>query len=263
MKILLTLWYFALFSLSTAVLPLLESRSANFYYSPITSQQESGFISIFDGKTLEGWAGDDPFWSVKDGAIHGEITPETLIDRNRFLIYKGDIPADFELKLEYRISPSGNSGINYRSEVVEGINYYALKGYQFDLDGANNLTGSCYEERIRSTLARIGEQTELPSIPDAGALSYRQKNLWTARKITNVLGSPLELVNQINVGGWNQVHLVARGYHMQHYVNGVLMSEVFDQDTVNRRSDGLIGVQVHIGPPMTIEYRNIRIRALE
>lgn len=116
-----------------------------------SSSSEAGFRSIFDGVSLNDWVGDDPYWSVKDGAIHGEITPETIIDRNRFLIYKGDIPADFELRLEYRISGAGNSGINYRSEIVEGIGYYAMKGYQFDLDGAKDLTGSNYEERVRCT----------------------------------------------------------------------------------------------------------------
>ena len=227
--------------------------------SESTTNQE--FVSIFNGKNLDGWAGDDPYWSVKDGAIHGEITPSTLIDRNRFLIYKGDIPANFELKLEYRISADGNSGINYRSEVVEGINYYALKGYQFDLDGANNLTGSCYEERARSTLAKIGEQTELPTVPH-DSINYRVKNHWTAKKVTGDLGSRVDLVEHIRKGEWNQVHLVVNGYHMQHYVNGVLMSEIFDKDTINRRSDGLLGVQVHIGPPMTVEYRNIRVKKL-
>ncbi len=226
------------------------------------SAGEKGFVSIFDGESFDGWVGDDPYWSVKNGAIHGEITPETIIDRNRFLIYQGDIPADFELKLEYRISEKGNSGINYRSEVVEGINYYALAGYQFDLDGAKNLTGSNYEERNRSTLASIGEVTELPTVEGSRSLEPRVKNYWTARVVTDTLGTRTQLTAHIRDGQWNEVHLIVRGYHMQHFVNGVLMSEVRDQDTINRRKDGLLGVQVHIGPPMTIEYKNIRIKDL-
>jgi hypothetical protein len=223
---------------------------------------EPGFFSIFNEISLDGWVWDDPYWSVRDGAIHGEITPETLIDRNRFLIFKGDIPADFELKLEYRISEAGNSGINYRSEVVEGINFYALAGYQFDLDGAKNLTGSNYEERNRSTLASIGEVTELPTVEGSVSLEPRVRNFWTARIVRDTLGSKEQLTANIKEGQWNQVHLVVRGHHMQHFVNGVLMSEVMDMDTINRRKDGLLGVQVHIGPPMTIEYRNIWVRDL-
>jgi len=225
--------------------------------------QDEGYKSIFNGQNFEGWVGDDPYWSVKDSAIHGEITAETIIDRNRFLIYQGDIPADFELRLEYRISQAGNSGINYRSEIVEGLDYYALKGYQFDLDGAKNLTGSNYEERVRSTLAKIGEVTELPTVEGSVSLKPREQNFWTARVVTDTLGSKEQLTRQIADGQWNKVHLIVNGYHMQHFINGVLMSEVVDKDTVNRRSDGLLGVQVHIGPPMTIEYRNIMVRDLK
>jgi hypothetical protein len=227
-----------------------------------TSNTQDGFVSIFDGKSLDGWAGDEPYWSVKEGAIYGEITPETLIDRNRFLIYKGKIPSDFELKLEYRISDNGNSGINYRSEVVEGINYYALKGYQFDLDGANQLTGSNYQERMRATLAKIGEKTELPVPDNPESLEYRVKNHWTIRKVVGSLGTREALTSSIQKGTWNEAHLVVKGYHLKHYVNGVLISEVMDKDSVNRRSGGLIGVQVHIGPPMTVAYRNIRVKDL-
>lgn len=221
------------------------------------------FVSIFDGKSLEGWVGDEPYWRVVNGAIHGEITPETLIDKNRFLIYQGDIPSDFELKLDYRISEQGNSGVNYRSDVVEGIDFHALKGYQFDLDGANNLTGSNYEERIRSTLAQIGEQTELPVPDDPESLEYRVKNFWTARKVLGSLGSREDLTSRIRKGDWNEVHLVVSGFQMEHYVNGVLISQVLDNDSVNRRSDGMLGVQVHIGPPMTVEYRNICIKEIK
>ena len=161
--------------LSTTVPEELRAQAINESTVVDASADQDGFVSIFDGKSLDDWAGDEPYWRVKDGAIYGKITPETVIERNRFLIYKGTIPNDFELKLEYRISEKGNSGINYRSEVIEGINYYALKGYQFDLDGANDLTGSNYQERMRSTLAKIGEQTELPVPDNPESLEYRVK----------------------------------------------------------------------------------------
>src|SRR5690606_37135168 len=110
---------------------------------PIT-KVEASFKSIFDGKTLDGWDGDPVYWSVKDGAITGEITPETLLKANTFLIWQGGQPGDFELKAEFKISEGGNSGINYRSEMVEEVPF-ALKGYQADIDGKNNYTGQNYE----------------------------------------------------------------------------------------------------------------------
>src|SRR3954454_4478476 len=79
---------------------------------------EPGFKPIFDGKTLDGWAGDPKYWRVENGSLVGEITPETVIKSNTFIIWQGGAPADFELKADYRITSAGNSGINYRSLVV-------------------------------------------------------------------------------------------------------------------------------------------------
>ena len=225
-------------------------------------EKEDGFVSIFDGQTLDGWVGDEPYWSVKDGAIHGQITDSTIIKRNRFLIYQGEVPNDFELKVEYRVSENGNSGINYRSEVVKGIDFHALKGYQCDIDGQKRYVGSNYEERIRRTLASTGEVVTLPDTVDAASLNYAQRNMWTIRHVTGQTGLIEDILSNIKENDWNKVHLIVKGNRLQHYINGQLMSDVTDNDTANRRMDGKIGVQVHMGPPMTIEYRNFRIKAL-
>ena len=145
-----------------------------------TTQKEAEYVSLFDGKTLDGWIGDKPYWSVRDGAIFGQITEETLIKKNRFLIYQGEVPGDFELRAEFRVSARGNSGINYRSEVVEDVEFHALRGYQCDIDGRNRYTGSNYEERRRTTLASIGELVLVPEVEDSGALKYVSRNRWTA-----------------------------------------------------------------------------------
>ena len=111
---------------------------------------QKGFVSIFDGKSLNGWEGDSTYWRVENGSIVGEITPATLLKRNSFLIWRGGTPADFELTLEFKISQAGNSGINYRSEELKDLPF-AVKGYQLDIDGANRYTGQNYEERGRTT----------------------------------------------------------------------------------------------------------------
>src|SRR5205085_1849679 len=112
---------------------------------------EPGFEPIFDGKTLSGWEGDPKYWSVVDGAMVGQITPETVIKSNTFIIWQGGSPGDFELKVKYRITAAGNSGINYRSTVVPDAvtpaNKFAMRGYQLDIDGANRYTGNNYEEK--------------------------------------------------------------------------------------------------------------------
>src|ERR1700730_9487593 len=99
-----------------------------------------GFVTIFDGKTLNNWIGDTTYWKVEDGCLVGVVTPATLLKRNTFIIWQGQMPESFEIKVEFKVSAKGNSGINYRSERVEG-EPYALRGYQADLNGPNQYTG--------------------------------------------------------------------------------------------------------------------------
>jgi hypothetical protein len=125
-----------------------------------SQNNEKGFVDIFDGKTLNNWEGDPTYWRVENGNLVGEITPQTLLKTNSFIIWKGGEPANFELKGEFNITEKGNSGINYRSEKLKDIPF-ALKGYQADIDGANRYTGQNYEERGRTTLAYRGQITSI------------------------------------------------------------------------------------------------------
>ena len=227
--------------------------------SPIPRNKD-GFIPIFDGKTLNGWDGDPTYWSVKNGCIVGTVTPTTLLKRNTFLIWRGGLTTDFELKVDYRISKDGNSGINYRSEEVKNIPY-ALRGYQADIDGKNRYTGQNYEERGRCIVAFRGQKVVLPNVKQP-LQSLVEKNVWTASVVTGSLGSADSLTTYIHEG-WNACHIIVRGNHLQHYVNGVLMSDVTDNDTTNRKFSGLLGVQVHVGGPMKVEYRNFMLKQLK
>lgn len=225
--------------------------------------EDGGFVSIFDGKTLRDWDGDPTYWRVEDGNLVGEVTPATILKRNSFIIWRGGLTKDFELKVEYRVSAEGNSGINYRSEEVEGVSY-ALRGYQCDIDGANRYTGMNYEERRRTTIARQGQVVHLDPVEDntQPLSTYIKDNQWTRATLKGSLGNIDSLKATIKRGEWNQVHLIVKGNRLRHYINGVLMSDVTDNDTINRSFSGLLGVQVHVGPPMKIEYRNFRIKRL-
>lgn len=227
------------------------------------SSLQKGFVQIFDGKTLAGWEGDTTYWRVENGSLVGEIKPTTLLKSNSFIVWKGGRPADFELTLEFKIAKSGNSGINYRSVVFPGVPH-ALQGYQADIDGANNYTGQNYEERGRTTLAYRGEIVTIKAFETASASfqDYLKNNDWTNRTVTGTLGSSDSLQSNIKSENWNTCRLLIKGNRLQHFINGILMSDVTDGDTVNRKSEGLLGVQVHVGPPMKVEYRNIRLRQL-
>ena len=209
--------------------------------------EEEGFTDLFDGKSLEGWDGDPVYWSVKDGAIVGEVTPETLLERNSFLIWRGGKVGDFELIVEYRVSAKGNSGINYRSVETPDLKW-ALTGYQADIDGGDRWTGQNYEERGRTFLAYRGQGVVLK--PGAKP------------EVANEIGTAAELQKSVKKEDWNTYRIVAEGNVMRHFVNGVLMSEVEDLDPGKRVTEGLLGVQVHVGPPMKIEYRKIALKRL-
>lgn len=228
----------------------------------IAQKKEKGFVQIFDGKSLKGWEGDTKYWRVENGNLVGEITPETLLKTNSFIIWKGGEPGDFELKGSFKITEKGNSGINYRSEQLTDIPN-ALKGYQADIDGANRYTGQNYEERKRTTLAYRGEIVTVNEPTDKSVEAFKanlKNNAWLGRTVTGSLGTSDELKTKIKSEDWNEFHLVVKGNRLQHYINGVLMSDVTDKDTVNGKSKGLLGVQVHVGPPMKVEYKDIRIK---
>jgi hypothetical protein len=226
-----------------------------------------GFVSIFNGKTLENWEGDATYWRVENGNLVGEVTPSTLLSRNSFIIWKGGILKDFELKVKYRVSGKGNSGINYRSEQIEGVPF-ALKGYQADLDGNDNYSGSNYEEKKRTTLASRGQKTIINPTPMVGSETdplkpYIKNNAWLPAVVTGSLGTADSLGSFIKKADWNEYHLIVKGNHLQHFINNVLMSDVTDNDTANRKFSGLLGVQVHVGPPMKIEYRDFRYKEIK
>ena len=212
---------------------------------------EPGFQSIFDGKSMKGWEGDAKYWRVENGVMVGEITPETVIKSNTFIIWRGGTVKDFELKVDYRITERGNSGINYRSVVVPDkvtpTNQFAMRGYQCDIDGQNRYTGNNYEEKGRLFLAVRGQVTRVSGTRIPVALS--------------TIGDNKELGAAVTTD-WNSVHLIVRGNVLTHIVNGRVMSVTIDDDAKGRAIEGLLGVQVHVGPPMKVEYKNWRLKPL-
>lgn len=220
---------------------------------------EEGYVAMFDANSLSGWEGDSTIWTMKDGVLAGEIKADAEpLKNNTFLIWKGGEIGDFELKTQFKISKDGNSGINYRSARFTELPF-ALKGYQADIDGNNNYTGQNYEERNRTTLAYRGQSTEISKIEE-GKPAESKNNAWSNLKVVDTIATADELKAAVKAEDWNEIHIVAQGNKLSHYINGKLISEVVDLDTVNARAKGLIGVQVHVGPPMKIEYKDMRIK---
>lgn len=207
----------------------------------------TGFEQIFDGKSLANWDGDPDFWRVEDGAIVGQSTPEKVLKQNTFIIWRGGTTRDFELKMEFKLT-GGNSGVQYRSTALTDVGKYVLKGYQADMDAKVQFTGMLYEERGRGFLAERGRVTRI--------VSPKERKL---------IGSPGEgdaLRELINAEGWNQLHILARGDTVIHVINGRVMSVCIDEDKEGRIPEGLLGLQLHVGPPMKVEFRNILLKKL-
>jgi hypothetical protein len=207
----------------------------------------AGFEQIFDGKTLTNWDGDAEFWRVDGGAITGQTTAEKPLKQNTFIIWRGGTTKDFELKLEFRMN-GGNSGVQYRSAALPDAGKYVLKGYQADMDAQSMYTGMLYEERGRGFLAERGRFTRMV---EGGV-----------RKLIGSPGDGEELKALIKPGDWNQLHIIARGTTVIHVINGRIMSAFLDDDPKGRIAEGLLGLQLHVGPPMKVEFRNILLKKL-
>ena len=219
--------------------------------SELVLGDHAGFEAIFDGSSLKGWDGDPMFWRVENGAIVGESTPDRRITQNTFLIWRGGQPKDFELKCEYRLNAT-NSGIQIRSVQLPeggGIGKWVMKGYQADIDYQNQFTGQIYEERGRGFLAMRGQAVYV-------ADGERPRVIGTLQRSAD------ELKAMIKPDDWNQVHIIARGNTILQILNGAVSSIVVDDDTRNRAMSGLIGVQLHVGEPMQVRFRNIWLKRL-
>ncbi len=206
-------------------------------------QEGKGFQRIFNGENLQGWSGDPEFWSVENGAIVGE-KPKGDPGYNTFLVWEEAQPEHFELKLEFKID-SGNSGIQYRSKRLD--NKYRMHGYQGDIDAAGKYIGLNYDEGGRGILAKRGQRVVISE---------------NGEKTKNRERDPEALLKKIDLEGWNEYHIIARGDRLIHRINGEVMSVVVDRQEADKRGGGYLGFQLHQGMSMKISFRNIRLKPL-
>lgn len=210
-----------------------------------SAQAEDGFKSLFDGKTLEGWDGKKEFWSVEDGTIKGRTTKENPTRGNTFIIYRGGEVGDFELHLKYKIV-GGNSGIQYRS-VDKGGN--VVNGYQADFEAGDTYSGILYEEGGRGILCNRSKKVEI-------AADGKKTE-------TNGPNSNEEIVKAIKKEDWNDYVVIAKGNHLIHKINGLQTAEVIDHQSDKARAKGILALQLHAGPPMVVQFKDIKIKELK
>jgi type 1 glutamine amidotransferase len=223
-----------------AVLVLLLSVVA-----PVAAQEdEAGFKPLFNGQDLAGWDGNPEFWSVQEGAITGQTTSEKPTNGNTFLTWTQGQLDDFELRLQYRIV-GGNSGIQYRSR---SHGDWVVGGYQADFESGDTYSGILYEERGRGILAQRGQMTTIDA---------EGKVL-----VNGTIADTSEIQSQIKKEDWNDYQVIARGNHLTHIINGRVTADVTDNQLSARAMSGILALQLHAGPPMTVQFRNIRLKRL-
>ena len=207
-----------------------------------TLADDAGFVPIFDGTSLTGWEGRPEFWRVEDGAIVGQTTAENPTKGNTFLIWRAGLVDDFVLELNYRLT-GGNSGIQYRSREHDA---FVVGGYQADFESGKTYSGILYEERGRGILCERGERVSIA--PDG------------TKTAGEPLGDSTALQDSIKPGEWNTYRIVAQGPRLQHFINDQLMSETIDEEAGKRVAQGILALQVHAGPPMKVEFKDIQLK---
>jgi len=207
---------------------------------------EKGYVSIFNGKDLKGWRGESRIWSVEDGCINGQTTEKERVDKNNYLIWEGGNLKDFELKAKFKLN-GGNSGIYFHSyeRTPDAENSESLVGVQADFSADHVWVGTIMEYKLREKLAERGRKVVIKedgTRVDAGST-----------------GDPDELLKVYKENEWNDYHVIVRDNLIVLRINDVVMSEIRDYDKA-RLVSGLLALQVHVGPTMKVQFKDIRIK---
>jgi putative heme-binding domain-containing protein len=203
---------------------------------------DDGFISLFNGKDLSGWAGDKELWSVEDGAITGKTNGPEHLKYNKFLIWEGGKVADFELRAEFRLEGENNSGIQYRSKHDKSRGDWVVVGYQADIHPNPPFVGMLYDEKGRGIIAKRGEKV---------VVTAEGKKQVTKLDVS---------VDQLDLTKWHELTIIARGNKLTHKVDGVTAVEITDNQASERETEGVIALQVHRGNAMKAQFRNVRLK---
>ncbi|QDT34080.1 family 16 glycoside hydrolase [Thalassoglobus polymorphus] len=210
----------------------------------IPSFAEDGYESLFNGKDLSGWDGNPELWSVEDGLITGKTNGPDHLKYNQFLIWKGGKVGDFELKLDFRVEGNNNSGVQYRSKELPNVGKWSVGGYQADIHGKPEYTGMLYDEQGRGIVAQRGQKVVVDN---------------NGKKNATKLDVP---VTPIDITKWHELTIRCEGNRLIHKIDGVTTVEIIDDHEAEREMEGIIAFQVHRGPKMKAQFRNIRLKKL-
>jgi hypothetical protein len=229
------------------LLVLLAVVLGTFLSQAVAAADDPGFVSLFDGQTLQGWhPGDPSYWTVEDGAITARITKDHPGTVNQYLVWQGGELADFELKLESRLNGEGaiNNGFQYRSRLLPDGD---VCGYQMDNNLETPWLVRLYDEYGRHDLALRGERA-----------TFDADGNRTVAPLPEAAGDAW-----FRLEDWHEYHLVCVGGQITLYVNGRIAAEIQDNDPRRAEPQGIFALQLHSGPPTEVQFRNIRLKVLK
>ncbi len=207
-----------------------------------TKPDSAGFVRVFDGKTLRHWSGDPQFWSVEEGALTGKT--DGNLKMNRFITWKDSTIRNFDLRVKVKVTAGGNSGLQYRGKSRPDLGLDIVTGYQCDVVANNpNYNGMLYEEKGRRILSHTGEKVVIDP----------EGQPWVVGKIPVKSFAPDE---------WHDFRVLVQGNHHQHWIDGHQTADLIDLDEKGRALEGVLAVQVHVGPQMKIQYKDFKIKHL-
>lgn len=207
-----------------------------------TASAQEDFQSLFNGKDLAGWDGNPELWSVEEGCITGRTKGPDHLAYNQFLIWRGGVLKNFELRAKIRVT-GNNSGIQYRSRELPENGKWSVGGYQCDVHPAAPNNAMVYEERGRGIIAQNGQ----------GVVVDPEGVRWLASEHDAV---------QADVAQWHEYTVIARGNHLVHKLDGKMTTELHDFDAGKRALEGLLAFQIHRGPAMEVQIKDVMLKAL-
>ena len=242
-------------SLALGAAAVLQTGCQSCCSGSCSADKKAASVSLFDGKTLAGWAGLSDHWTVKEGAITGYTEKANPLKQNTFLVWTNGTVDNFELRFRYKILPLNdvgfaNSGVQYRSKLMDPA-AFVVGGYQADFEAGTTYSGILYEERGRGILAERGTRTRITEENGATKI-YKMGDLAPSG----------ELQANIRAGEWNDYLIIADGNHLMHFINGRMTIEVVDEQSAKAAKAGILALQVHAGPPMQVQFKDIQLKKL-
>ncbi|MDA7666619.1 DUF1080 domain-containing protein, partial [bacterium] len=211
--------------------------------SAVAQSPPEGFRALFNGDDLTGWDGNPGLWSVEDGAMIGKTKNAKQLGYNEFLIWRGGVLKNFELRVKVKVTGSNNSGIQYRSKELSEHGKWVVGGYQCDIHPKSENNAMVYEERGRGIIALNGQ----------GVVIDPEKKRW--------LTTERDTVN-VPISDWHDYIIVAQGNQLTHKIDGKVTGELLDFDENARSLEGLLAFQIHRGPAMTVQIKDVFLKEL-